>query len=205
MRLLPFLLLAVGAGAEDGRLLLTQVVRSNPFKEPGKACEGCGSWLQLWSHGSSTPVALIPSDAANDAASWVEGLGSLTQRGREEALRLGALLNARYVGSVGLLKAATAQRQAYVRAADCNRTLTSAAAVMAGLLPLDPAQLGSKAWPLYWQPFPVHSVPADADALLSPDAPCPRLAELIPAQLIASPAFQSEENLVRDARAPSHI
>ena len=58
----------------------------------------------VWSHGSSTPSKLIPSDKANNESSWPEGLGALTQQGREEALRLGSLLNSRYVQQHKLLQ-----------------------------------------------------------------------------------------------------
>lgn len=161
-------------------------------------CEERGKLVMthlVWSQGSSTPQKVIPSDKVNTEESWSEGLGTLTKTGREEALALGTLLHERYVNLLGALSPGNIHKRLYVRSSDYNASLSTAYAVLAGLLPMAPADLGTKAWPLYWLPFPVHSVPLSQDSLLNAQTSCPTVQERIPSKLIQSPVFQDQSNL----------
>lgn len=127
----------------------------------------------LFRHGDRTPINPYPKDPYKAASEWPVGFGQLTSLGKQEQLRLGQWVRARYSGFLG---ADYSEKEVYVRSTDVDRTLMSASAHLAGLFPphgylqFDPD--------LAWQPVPVHTVPKSLDALLSSHATCPRFDEL---------------------------
>ncbi|KFP87907.1 Lysosomal acid phosphatase, partial [Apaloderma vittatum] len=67
--------------------------------------------------------------------------------------------------------------QIFVRSTDCDRTLMSAEANLAGLYPPEGQQMFNPN--ISWQPIPVHTVPESEERLLKfPLTPCPRYEQL---------------------------
>ncbi|NXE45201.1 PPAL phosphatase, partial [Casuarius casuarius] len=67
--------------------------------------------------------------------------------------------------------------QIFIRSTDCDRTLMSAEANLAGLYPPDRQEMFNPN--VSWQPIPVHTVPESGERLLKfPLAPCPRYEQL---------------------------
>ncbi|KFV18561.1 Lysosomal acid phosphatase, partial [Tauraco erythrolophus] len=67
--------------------------------------------------------------------------------------------------------------QIFVRSTDCDRTLMSAEANLAGLYPPEGQQIFNPN--ISWQPIPVHTVPESEERLLKfPLTPCPRYEQL---------------------------
>ena len=95
------------------------------------------------------------------------GLGQLTNRGKRDHLELGRFLRRRYDG---FLPALYHRDHIRVESTDKDRTLMSAQANLAGLLP----PRGSDVWDvdLPWQPIPVHTVPGELDLKLRPHIAC---------------------------------
>lgn len=60
-----------------------------------------------------------------------------------------------------------------LKGTDFDRTLNSAAAVLAGLFPPTDEEIWNKA--LLWHPIPIHTTPLNLEKLLFPGKPCPRL------------------------------
>uniref|UniRef100_A0A663LWL5 Lysosomal acid phosphatase n=1 Tax=Athene cunicularia TaxID=194338 RepID=A0A663LWL5_ATHCN len=67
--------------------------------------------------------------------------------------------------------------QIFIRSTDCDRTLMSAEANLAGLYPPEGQQMFNPN--ISWQPIPVHTVPESEERLLKfPLTPCPRYEQL---------------------------
>ncbi|KFV48278.1 Lysosomal acid phosphatase, partial [Tyto alba] len=67
--------------------------------------------------------------------------------------------------------------QVFIRSTDCDRTLMSAEANLAGLYPPEGQQIFNPN--ISWQPIPVHTVPESEERLLKfPLTPCPRYEQL---------------------------
>ncbi|XP_026705144.1 lysosomal acid phosphatase [Athene cunicularia] len=108
----------------------------------------------------------------------------LSRYPRAAAGHLAAFLGARVV----LRPSATAYRsvangalslswQIFIRSTDCDRTLMSAEANLAGLYPPEGQQMFNPN--ISWQPIPVHTVPESEERLLKfPLTPCPRYEQL---------------------------
>ncbi|XP_043213498.1 prostatic acid phosphatase-like [Amphibalanus amphitrite] len=135
---------------------------------------GDNSTLQLvqvlFRHGARTPVVVCPTDPHRDL--WLDdGLGQLTNQGKQMQFELGQFLRTRYGG---FLSEKYHENYTLVRASDVDRTLMSAEVNLAGLYP----PKGRDVWnpDLAWQPIPVHTEPITSDRLLNFMAACPRYA-----------------------------
>ncbi|KRZ04635.1 Protein argonaute-2 [Trichinella zimbabwensis] len=127
----------------------------------------------IWRHGHRTPIYLIPSDVENNASTWDIGLGELTKLGMRQCYELGQMLGKRYIEQYPLFKSSILN-EIYIRSSDTNRTLMSAASVMAGFVESDsygnyrnytlPNFVRS---PAGWTPLPIHTVAYGADNLLN--------------------------------------
>lgn len=60
----------------------------------------------------------------------------------------------------------------YVQSTDMDRTLMSAAAVLAGLFPPTADQVWNEN--INWQPIPIHTIPANSDYILNAKRKCAR-------------------------------
>ncbi|GBP17690.1 Testicular acid phosphatase homolog [Eumeta japonica] len=142
----------VDEGAENGKLLQAHI---------------------LFRHGHRVPMKSYPRDPNANATLWDDGYGQLTNIGRRQAFQLGRDIRARY----GILVAKKrAWRSVRTVSSDYSRTLMSAQAVLAGLLPPE----GSDRWSdLDWQPAPVRTKPQYMDDTLSAIPFCPRYLALL--------------------------
>ncbi|KAM6335721.1 lysosomal acid phosphatase [Podargus strigoides] len=87
---------------------------------------------------------------------------------------LGQALRRRYRG---FLNDTYRRQEIVIRSTDCDRTLMSAEANLAGLYPPEGQQMFNPN--ISWQPIPVHTVPESEDRLLKfPLTPCPRYEQL---------------------------
>ncbi|NXO33187.1 PPAP phosphatase, partial [Locustella ochotensis] len=142
----------------------------------------------VFRHGDHTPQEFFPTDKHKEIARQ-QGYGQLTKLGIQQQYELGQYMRRRYSH---FLSAVYKQRnyfpkcffffffflQIYVQSTDCDHTLMSAQASLAGLYP--PAQ--SQIWnpKILWQPIPVHTVPLSHDNLLYlPFSHCPKYKALL--------------------------
>ncbi|KFP35365.1 Prostatic acid phosphatase, partial [Chlamydotis macqueenii] len=142
----------------------------------------------VFRHGDHTPLEFFPTDKHKEVARQ-QGHGQLTKLGIQQQYELGQYVRRRYSYFLSVLYK---QRndlpklfsfffsllQIYVQSTDCDHTLMSAQASLAGLYP--PAQ--DQIWNprILWQPIPVHTVPLSQDNLLYlPFSHCPRYNELL--------------------------
>ncbi|CAB3378604.1 Hypothetical predicted protein [Cloeon dipterum] len=122
----------------------------------------------IFRHGDRTPVEPYPTDPyRNVSVYWPEGLGQLTDVGKEQHFKLGQYFRKRYDS---LLPKKYNYNDVLVRSTDVDRTLMSAESNLAGFFP------PVKPWSpdLKWSPIPVHTVPENLDNLVSMKHPCPR-------------------------------
>ncbi|KRZ96106.1 Methionine--tRNA ligase, mitochondrial [Trichinella sp. T8] len=127
----------------------------------------------IWRHGHRTPIYLIPSDVENNASTWNIGLGELTKLGMRQCYELGQMLGKRYIEQYPLFKSSILN-EIYIRSSDTNRTLMSAASVMAGFVASDSyGNYGNYTLPNFvrspagWNPLPIHTVDYGTDNLLN--------------------------------------
>ncbi|KRX73695.1 Methionine--tRNA ligase, mitochondrial [Trichinella sp. T6] len=127
----------------------------------------------IWRHGHRTPIYLIPSDVENNASTWNIGLGELTKLGMRQCYELGQMLGKRYIEQYPLFKSSILN-EIYIRSSDTNRTLMSAASVMAGFVASDSyGNHGNYTLPNFvrspagWNPLPIHTVDYGTDNLLN--------------------------------------
>lgn len=88
--------------------------------------------IDLIRHGDRTPLQEIPKSPYV----WKEGLGALTEKGKNQELQLGKALRRKYVTRYHLLPAHYTKEIIYVRSTDTNRTVESAYSFLLGLYPL---------------------------------------------------------------------
>uniref|UniRef100_A0A8B9QFF9 Lysosomal acid phosphatase n=1 Tax=Apteryx owenii TaxID=8824 RepID=A0A8B9QFF9_APTOW len=120
-----------------------------------------------------SPIKAYPRDPYQEAA-WPQGFGQLTQVGMRQQWELGRALRGRYRG---FLNATYRRQEIFIRSTDCDRTLMSAEANLAGLYPPDREEMFNPN--VSWQPIPVHTVPESGERLLKfPLTPCPRYEQL---------------------------
>ncbi|NXX45993.1 PPAL phosphatase, partial [Tricholaema leucomelas] len=107
-------------------------------------------------------------------SAWPQGFGQLTQVGMRQQWELGQVLRQRYRD---FLSASYRRQEIFIRSTDCDRTLMSAEANLAGLYPPEGQQMFNPN--ISWQPIPVHTVPESEERLLKfPLTPCPRYEQL---------------------------
>ncbi|XP_031636090.1 testicular acid phosphatase homolog, partial [Contarinia nasturtii] len=105
---------------------------------------------------------------------WPEGLAQLTNIGRQQAHELGDYLRRRY--SKLLANNGSYHRNTiYVQSSDLDRTLMTAAHVLAGMFPPKDHQIWNES--LLWQAIPIHTLPQDQDGIIATKRPCPKYAK----------------------------
>ncbi|NWU18063.1 PPAP phosphatase, partial [Cephalopterus ornatus] len=128
----------------------------------------------VFRHGDHTPEEFFPTDMHKEILRQ-QGHGQLTKLGIQQQYELGQYMRRRYSH---FLSVVYKQTQIYVQSTDCDHTLMSAQASLAGLYPLTQDQIWNPR--ILWQPIPVHTVPRSHDNLLYlPFSHCPKYSELL--------------------------
>ncbi|XP_065687883.1 prostatic acid phosphatase-like [Patagioenas fasciata] len=128
----------------------------------------------VFRHGDHTPQEFFPTDKHKEVAKH-QGYGQLTKLGTQQQYELGQYMRRRYSY---FLSVAYKQCEIYIRSTDCDHTLMSAQASLAGLYPPTQGQIWNPR--ILWQPVPVHAVPLSHDNLLYlPFSHCPKYNELL--------------------------
>uniref|UniRef100_A0A493SX17 acid phosphatase n=2 Tax=Anas platyrhynchos TaxID=8839 RepID=A0A493SX17_ANAPP len=128
----------------------------------------------VFRHGDLTPQEFFPADKHKEVARQ-HGYGQLTKLGIQQQYELGQYMRRRYSH---FLSVVYKQNEIYVQSTDCDQTLMSAQASLAGLYPLTQGQIWNPR--ILWQPIPVHTVPLSHDNLLYlPFSHCPKYNELL--------------------------
>ncbi|GAV08237.1 hypothetical protein RvY_17961 [Ramazzottius varieornatus] len=130
----------------------------------------------VFRHGDRAPFRVYKTDPYGKAI-WTNGMGQLTRVGVKQHYDLGSFFRRRYHG---FLNATNQASEVYIRSSDQDRTLESAAAFAAGLIPADASTSWSKdELGQTWRPVPVHSVAWAEESLLYKEAPCMEFKRLI--------------------------
>ncbi|KAK7580588.1 hypothetical protein V9T40_001217 [Parthenolecanium corni] len=122
-------------------------------------------------HGDRTVTKIYENDPYPPSI-WKEGLGELTQLGKQRAYQLGQWIKERYRDT--LLADGYKTDQLVMQSSDVNRTITSGLLVLAGAYPPSVEE----SWApdgLQWQPIPVHVISSKIDNIIGLKAPCPRI------------------------------
>ncbi|GAB6033403.1 hypothetical protein CHUAL_013164 [Chamberlinius hualienensis] len=123
-------------------------------------------------HGARTPLEVWDVDPHKDY--WLkQGLGQLTNLGKDQHFKLGQLLKQKYQG---FLNQGYEPDQVLVNSTSKPRTLMSAYSNLAGLFPPENSEVWNK--DLAWQPIPVYTKPKPIDYILDTDSTCPRWSQL---------------------------
>uniref|UniRef100_A0A8C6YVH7 acid phosphatase n=1 Tax=Nothoprocta perdicaria TaxID=30464 RepID=A0A8C6YVH7_NOTPE len=131
-------------------------------------------FCQVFRHGYDTPQDFFPNDKHKEVIRQ-HGYGQLTKLGTQKQYELGQYIRRRYLN---FLSIAYKQFEIYVQSTDCDQTLMSAQACLAGLYPVTQSQIWNPK--ILWQPIPVHTVPLSQDNLLYlPFSHCPKYNELL--------------------------
>uniref|UniRef100_A0A8B9S529 acid phosphatase n=1 Tax=Apteryx owenii TaxID=8824 RepID=A0A8B9S529_APTOW len=146
----------------------------------------------VFRHGDDTPQEFFPTDKHKEVARQ-QGYGQLTKLGIQKQYELGQYTRRRYSH---FLSIAYKQCEIYIQSTDCDQTLMSAQASLAGLYPLTQSQIWNPK--ILWQPIPVHTVPLSHDNLLYLPFPhCPEYNELLK-ETFATRDFQRQLKPYRD-------
>ncbi|KAM6142962.1 prostatic acid phosphatase-like [Phoenicopterus ruber ruber] len=119
--------------------------------------ETAGDPEQVFRHGDHTPQEFFPTYKHKEV-SRQQGYGQLTKLGIQQQYELGQYMRRRYSY---FLSVVYKQREIYVQSTDCDHTLMSAQASLAGLYPPTQGQIWNPK--ILWQPIPVHTVPLSHD------------------------------------------
>lgn len=87
--------------------------------------------LDLVRHGDRTPTHEILKAPYH----WKEGLGELTEKGKQQEYQLGVQFRQKYINQYHLLPQTYTSNAMYVRSTDFNRTIASAKSLLQGLYP----------------------------------------------------------------------
>ncbi|KRZ52677.1 Methionine--tRNA ligase, mitochondrial [Trichinella nativa] len=158
---------------ENCQLSINREMMQDAFHSCSASCMELIVGELIWRHGHRTPIYLIPSDVENNASTWNIGLGELTKLGMRQCYELGQMLGKRYIEQYPLFKSSILN-EIYIRSSDTNRTLMSAASVMAGFVASDSyGNHGNYTLPNFvrspagWNPLPIHTVDYGTDNLLN--------------------------------------
>lgn len=128
----------------------------------------------LHRHGDRSPIITYPNNP-HPLSTWRNGLGQLTNMGKNQTYQLGKYIRERYKD---FLPSEYHENDIQVMSSDLSRTLMSAYCVLAGLY--EPQ--GEDIWmePIKWQPIPVRSLPRNLDNLIYiNNAYCPKFHRLL--------------------------
>uniref|UniRef100_A0A803Y6K3 acid phosphatase n=1 Tax=Meleagris gallopavo TaxID=9103 RepID=A0A803Y6K3_MELGA len=143
-------------------------------------------------HGDHTPQEFFPTDKHKEIARQ-HGYGQLTKFGIQQQYELGQYMRRRYSY---FLSVVYKRSEIYVQSTDCDQTLMSAQATLAGLYPPTQEHIWNPR--ILWQPIPVHTVPLSHDNLLYvPFSHCPKYNELL-RETFATRDFQKQLKQYRD-------
>uniref|UniRef100_A0A8C8AKR6 acid phosphatase n=1 Tax=Otus sunia TaxID=257818 RepID=A0A8C8AKR6_9STRI len=143
-------------------------------------------FYQVFRHGDHTPQEFFPTDQHKEVARQ-QGYGQLTKLGIQQQYELGQYMQRRYSY---FLSVVYKQCEIYIQSTDCDHTLMSAQASLAGLYPPTQGQIWNPR--ILWQPIPVHTVPLSHDNLLYlPFSHCPKYNELL-RETFATRDFQKQ-------------
>ncbi|BFY98826.1 hypothetical protein BsWGS_01865 [Bradybaena similaris] len=142
----------------------------------------------LYRHGDRSPVFVYPTDINQPAVTWPDGLGWLTNIGKNQQYELGQYLKSRYDGFLNTSHYNHEEIQ--VQSSGVERCLMSAYCNLAGLFPPQDDQVWNKNIP--WQPIPVQTRPIKEDNKLAEGSSCPRYEQLL-LEVLNSTAIRKEE------------
>ncbi|XP_072184226.1 prostatic acid phosphatase-like [Excalfactoria chinensis] len=140
----------------------------------------------VFHHGDHTPQEFFPTDKHKEIARQ-HGYGQLTKFGIQQQYELGQYMRRRYSYFLSVVYKPS---EIYVQSTDCDQTLMSAQATLAGLYPPTQGLIWNPR--ILWQPIPVHTVPLSHDNLLHvPFFHCPKYNELL-RETFATRDFQKQ-------------
>ncbi|XP_008555440.2 venom acid phosphatase Acph-1-like [Microplitis demolitor] len=108
-----------------------------------------------------------PNDPYKDRDWYPDGPMELTNKGKQNAYKLGKLLREKYKELFGEIYKPSL---VYFKSIGMNRAINTAHIVAAGLFPPSPSQVWNPDLP--WIPIPVHSLPTEEDILNFPMLSC---------------------------------
>ncbi|KAG8338349.1 hypothetical protein J6590_000008 [Homalodisca vitripennis] len=115
-------------------------------------------------HGARAPTHTYPRDPYRNITFWPEGAGQLTKVGKRQMHRVGQKLRHLYHG---YLSALYENSKVMIQSTLVDRTMASAATLLAGLYPPQAHQLWNPEIP--WQPVPIYPNLLDKALIVSPD------------------------------------
>uniref|UniRef100_A0A1B6JV14 acid phosphatase n=1 Tax=Homalodisca liturata TaxID=320908 RepID=A0A1B6JV14_9HEMI len=120
-------------------------------------------------HGARAPTHTYPRDPYRNITFWPEGAGQLTKVGKRQMYRVGQKLRHLYHG---YLSALYENSKVMIQSTLVDRTMASAATLLAGLYPPQAHQLWNPEIP--WQPVPIYPNLLDKALLTLDPTKCPR-------------------------------
>ncbi|KAH9488851.1 hypothetical protein Btru_058684 [Bulinus truncatus] len=141
----------------------------------------------LYRHGDRSPSSVYPLDN-NQVTAWPDGLGWLTNLGKQQQYELGLYIKNRYSGFLNT--SYYHHEEILIQSSGVERCLMSAYCHLAGLY----SPQGEQIWnpSLLWQPIPVQTSPVKTDNKLAISAPCPKYDKLL-GDVLQSPEIVKEE------------
>lgn len=124
-------------------------------------------------HGDRTPQYMYPTDPYPESF-WTEGLGMLTNLGKNQLFDLGKFMRHRYLG---FLPINYHDSDLHVESSEMSRILMSAYCSLAGLYEPHGEDIWSP-FVLNWQPIPVYSLPKSLDNKILGMRSCPQYDQL---------------------------